>query len=310
MLYQQINNEALDEDRKADLEVIRRLKKNYEENKQAVQQRRRLDPIQKNAFLKELALFEKYIFKTEAFLETTGVFGVRIDQREASKLISDIVITYNNLIAFLGKIGYKDMEEDDKNFIKNKIKGNLAAIMRITAGLYERVPDFVILPINNIASDMRLGNYRIQAFTNDPKLEFRRDQARRAQLQREEDERNREVQDDAELFGDEEGEEGDEDEESAGEGRPPVKTTLREAIEDYALVNPNERLDTQRAYDDISMSLIRQPNERQYMRALSRIRPTTNTARRAREVARAQRQVDRFARRQVKNIEGAEDEFL
>jgi hypothetical protein len=107
MLYQQINNEALDEDRRADLEVIRRLKKNYIENKEAVKPRRRLDQVMKNAFRKELALFEKYIYKAEALLETIGVFGRGVDIQDATLVLSDIVITYNSLVSFLGKYELK-----------------------------------------------------------------------------------------------------------------------------------------------------------------------------------------------------------
>jgi hypothetical protein len=284
MLFQQINNEALDEDRKADLEVIRRLKKNYEENKEAVKQRRTLDQVQKNAFIKELSLFEKYIYKTEAFLETTGKIIGTFSKREAAKLLSDVVITYNALISFLGKIGYSDLEQIDKTFIKNKINGNLPAVERIIAQLYEKVPDFVLLPISNIADDMKLSNYRIQSFTDEPELEFMRDQKRRFELLQEQDDRNRPVQDDDELF------EFD-------------AAALRRAIQDYATVNPNVRLDTQEAFEDVSSAFTIPPTERQYMDALAQLRPRNRAQRQARNVAIAQQEVD-------DEMEGEEDDEM
>lgn len=273
MLFQQINNEALDEDRQADLEVVRRLKKNYTENKEAVRPRRRLDPVQKNAFLKELGLFEKYVYKTEAFLETVMQFGTPVDPRESSKLLGDIVVTYNNLVAFLGKIGYGDMDAADKTFIKNKINGNIEPIKRIIVQLNERAPDFVLLPISNILSDMELSNYRIQSFTDDPQLETMRKQNRIANLIQEQEDAARPVQDDDELFGFD-------------------RTALRRAMEDYARVNPGERLDTQRAFDDISSAFARRPTAEEYMDVLARIRPRNQQARRARQAARAQQDID------------------
>ena len=286
MLYQQINNEALDEDRRADLEVIRRLKKNYTENKEAVKPRRRLDPVMKNAFRKELTLFEKYIYKTEAFLETIGVFGRTIDIQEATLLLSDIVITYNSLVSFLGKINFNQLDEDDKNFIKNKITGNLAPLNRIISAFTERVPDFVLLPITNIASDIELKNYKIQSFTDEPELEFRANQRRLQNLRQEQEDRNSREQDDTELF------------------RPDINM-IKNAIEDYAAVNPGEPLDGQRAFDDVSLKFTQGIPERDYMEALARIRPRTRRARRARRVALAQQDIDRYQRQ----LEGADDEF-
>jgi len=306
MLYQQINNEALDEDRRADLEVIRRLKKNYIENKEASKPRRRLDPVMKNAFRKELGLFEKYVYKTEAFLETTGVFGRPIDIQNASKLLSDIVITYNSLVSFLGKINFNQLDEDDKNFIKNKITGNLAPLRRILAVLTEKVPDFVLLPLANIESDINLKNYKIQSFTDEPELEFRANQRRLQNLRQEQDDRERGVQDDEELF------------------EQPNFRTLRQAIEDYAAVNPDEPLDGQRAFEDISSAFNQPITDREYMDALATIRARTRPARRARRVALAQQDIeglegvrrraserlDNFRRaRMARQLEGADDEF-
>ena len=302
MLYQQINNEALDEDRRADLEVIRRLKKNYIENKEAAKPRRRLDQVMKNAFRKELALFEKYVYKTEALLETIGVFGRGVNIQDATLVLSDIVITYNSLVSFLGKINFNQLDEDDKNFIKNKITGNLAPLNRIIAALYEKVPDFVLLPITNIASDIELKNYKLQSFTDEPEREFRENQRRLQNLRQAQDDRERGVQDDEELF------------------EQPNFRTLREAIEDYAAVNPGEPLDGQRAFEDISSAFIQPITDMEYMDALATIRARTRPARRARRVALAQQELEGVRRRALertnarrarmaRQLEGADDEF-
>lgn len=302
MLYQQINNEALDEDRRADLEVIRRLKKNYIENKEAAKPRRRLDQVMKNAFRKELALFEKYVYKTEALLETIGVFGRGVNIQDATLVLSDIVITYNSLVSFLGKINFNQLDEDDKNFIKNKITGNLAPLNRIIAALYEKVPDFVLLPITNIVSDIELKNYKLQSFTDEPEREFRENQRRLQNLRQAQDDRERGVQDDEELF------------------EQPNFITLRQAIEDYAAVNPGEPLDGQRAFEDISSAFIQPITDREYMDALATIRARTRPARRARRVALAQQELEGVRRRALertdarrarmaRQLEGADDEF-
>jgi hypothetical protein len=148
------------------------------------------------------------------------------------------------------------------------------------------VPDFVLLPITNIASDIELKTYKIQSFTDEPELEFRTNQRRLQNIRQEQDDRERGVQDDNELF-------------------EPDINMIRNAIEDYAAVNPGEPLDGQRAFDDVSLGFPQGIRERDYMEALATIRPRNRRARRARRVAIAQQDVDRFQRQ----LEGADDEF-
>ena len=68
-LYRNINNEALDNDREADREVLRRLKKNYIDNKEAIKPSIVLDTIQRNVVKKYFNLFERQIYKLIGYIE-------------------------------------------------------------------------------------------------------------------------------------------------------------------------------------------------------------------------------------------------
>jgi hypothetical protein len=97
---------------------------------------------------------------------------------------------------------------------------------------------------------------------------------------------------------------------------PTSDRALRRAMISYGKVNPDARLDTQEAYNDISSSFKRPPTVDQYTMALARIDPQTEAQARSKEVAlaqlgidaepsrrRKQERVERIARREVQAAE-------
>lgn len=191
MLFQQINNEALDEDRKADLEVVRRLKKNYIENKEKVKEEIQLDSIQKNTLKKNLSAFERQLYKIIGYIEGKRETGGKVDTADITELISNVIISFNNLCLYIQSLSYNRLTEPDKQFIARQFNTFVASIELSIETLKPFVEDVILSPLSEMIDKIKLRIYEPISFkvstiaTELPKKgEFR---IKRAQLEKEAD---------------------------------------------------------------------------------------------------------------------------
>lgn len=191
MLYQQINNEALDEDRKADLEVIRRLKKNYIENTEKVKEEIQLDSIQKNTLKKNLSAFERQLYKIIGYIEGKRETGGKVDTTEITELISNVILSFNNLCLYIQSLSYNRLTDPDKQYIDRQLNTFIASIELGIETLKPFVEDVILSPLSEMIDKIKLRIYEPISFkvstiaTELPKKgEFR---IKRAQLEKEAD---------------------------------------------------------------------------------------------------------------------------
>lgn len=164
MLYQQINNEALDEDRKADLEVIRRLKKNYIENKEKLKEEIQLDSIQKNTLKKNLSAFERQLYKIIGYIEGKRETGGQVDTAEITELISNVIISFNNLCLYIQSLSYNRLTEPDKQYIARQFNSFIASIQLSIEILKPFVEDVILSPLSEMIDKIKLRIYEPISF--------------------------------------------------------------------------------------------------------------------------------------------------
>lgn len=191
MLFQQINNEALDEDRKADLEVVRRLKKNYIENREKVKEEIQLDSIQKNTLKKNLSAFERQLYKIIGYVEGKRETGGKVDTAEITELISNVIISFNNLCLYIQSLSYNRLTDPDKQYIARQFNSFIASIKLSINTLKPFVEDVILSPLSEMVDKIELRIYEPISFnvskiaTELPKKsEFR---IKRVQLEKEAD---------------------------------------------------------------------------------------------------------------------------
>lgn len=191
MLFQQINNEALDEDRKADLEVVRRLKKNYIENREKVREEIQLDSIQKNTLKKNLSAFERQLYKIIGYVEGKRETGGKVDTAEITELISNVIISFNNLCLYIQSLSYNRLTDPDKQYIARQFNSFIASIKLSINTLKPFVEDVILSPLSEMVDKIELRIYEPISFnvskiaTELPKKsEFR---IKRVQLEKEAD---------------------------------------------------------------------------------------------------------------------------
>jgi len=163
-LYQSITNEALNEDRAADREVVERLKRNYLDNKEKIRPNNSLDGVRRSVFKQNISLMQKYIFKAFGYITSRNVYLTRnapadLNLGDLSTILADIVITYNNLTTFLKQINYDRLFDADKQYIDNQMKSFIPSLESLEFDLKAIVPDEYLLPISNIKNDILLKNY-------------------------------------------------------------------------------------------------------------------------------------------------------
>ena len=163
-LYQQINNEALDEDRKADLEVVRRLKQNYIENKEKVKEEIQLDSIQKNTLKKNFSAFERQLYKIIGYVESKRETGAKIDTAEITELISNVIISFNNLALYIQSLSYNRLTEADKQYIARQFSSLIASINLGIEILKPFVDDVILSPLSEMIDKIKLRIYEPISF--------------------------------------------------------------------------------------------------------------------------------------------------
>jgi hypothetical protein len=159
-LYQVINNEALDEDLRANREVVRRLKKNYLDNTEQIKPNIILDSIQKNILARNFAIYERQLFKLTGYLEQQDISaGGVISQAEVADQISKIVLAYNNLIIFINSLDPNSLFAGDKQNINKKFSDSLALLNIVKNRLETKVDDQMLAPISKIIDNISINNY-------------------------------------------------------------------------------------------------------------------------------------------------------
>jgi len=159
-LYQVINNEALDEDLRANREVVRRLKKNYLDNTEQIKPNIILDSIQKNILARNFAIYERQLFKLTGYLEQQDISaGGVISQAEVADQISKIVLAYNNLIIFINSLDPNKLFAGDKQNINKKFSDSLALLNIVKNRLISKVDDQMLAPISKIIDNISINNY-------------------------------------------------------------------------------------------------------------------------------------------------------
>lgn len=120
-LYKELNNEALEDDRKADLEVLRRLKQNYLDNKEKIKP---VIPLDKQMILIFKKLYGDIVYEistTLTELEKDTLKDEEIDAGEYNVNVGDIVSDYNRIVLYLSKMGYNKLLKSEKNMIDDNM---------------------------------------------------------------------------------------------------------------------------------------------------------------------------------------------
>ena len=164
MLYQQINNEALDEDRRADLEVVRRLKQNYIDNKDKVREEIQLSSIQKNTLKKNLSAFERQLYKIIGYVEGKRETGGKIDVSEITDLIGNTILSFNSLALYIQSLSYNRLTEPDKQYIARQFSAFIASIKLSIEILKPLVDDVILSPLSEMIDKIKLRIYEPISF--------------------------------------------------------------------------------------------------------------------------------------------------
>lgn len=159
-LYQQINNEALDEDLAIQRSVLERLKASVKDNKEKIKPLITLDSIQKNILSRNFAIYERQLYKLVAYLEQQDIAaGGVINQAEVADQISKIVLSYNSLIIFINSLNPDTISSSDKQNINKKFSDSISVLNIIKNKLINKVDDQMLAPISKIIDNITLNNY-------------------------------------------------------------------------------------------------------------------------------------------------------
>jgi|LakMenE18May11ns_1017448.scaffolds.fasta_scaffold9851195_2 hypothetical protein len=177
-LFKVINNEALDEDRMASRIVRNRIIDNNKDNIEKTKPNVKFDSVMRNTFRQNVALMEKYIYKLFGYIASRNVYKYKdtpteLNLGDLTAILSDIIITYNNISMYLKKINYAKLMPNDKQLIDNTLQGFVPLLAQMEDNLQILVPDSLLLPISNMKNDILLKNYGIVSYlsTGDAKLD-------------------------------------------------------------------------------------------------------------------------------------------
>lgn len=159
-LYQQINNEALDEDLAIQRSVLERLKASVKDNKEKIKPLITLDSIQKNILSRNFAIYERQLYKLVAYLEQQDIAaGGVINQAEVADQISKIVLSYNNLVIFINSLNPETISSSDKQNITKKFSDSISVLNIIKNKLINKVDDQMLAPVSKIIDNITLNNF-------------------------------------------------------------------------------------------------------------------------------------------------------
>jgi len=156
-LYQNLINESLDEDLAINREVVKRLKKNFLDNKEKIQANVEVDDTVKNVLQRYFSVFERDLFVIIGNLEKANTSSIIED-------VAHVVKSYNDVCIYLLKMMYKSMSNNDRNAIQEKFTSYLASVNLIEEALKKIVSDENIIPIQQIKINITHKNYQPVGF--------------------------------------------------------------------------------------------------------------------------------------------------
>ena len=181
-LYQVINNEALDEDQRIYRQVVERMKRNITDNKEKAKPQATLDTIQKNVIKKNFNIFERQLYKLAGYIEERNVSPNKTyDVGDVAEAVSNIILAYNNISAYLDSISYNKLYQGDKQFIDIKFTSYIPIIQFVINGLENQIDSSILAPLSDIIENIKLKNYKQSGYAIDELVE----QAPRRQAKRE-----------------------------------------------------------------------------------------------------------------------------
>lgn len=160
-LYINLINESLEDDRKADLEVLARLKRNYIDNRENAKPQVTLDTIQINLIKKNFNIFERQIYKLLGYIEQRKISQDKYyDIGEVADLVSNIILSYNGIVAYLQNVGYNKLFQGDKQFIDKRFAEYIASLKLVQFRLEKEIDPSILAPLSDIIDNIQLKNYK------------------------------------------------------------------------------------------------------------------------------------------------------
>lgn len=146
-LYINQINEALSEDQAINREVVRRMKRNYQDNTEKMEAEADLDQTAQAILMRYFSVFEKDLFILISNIERGGEVDV--------ESIVNIIKSYNDVCIFLTKMSYNKMNLNAKNAIILKFKSYIPSLSLIEEQLSKLVSDEVITPIIELKKNIQ-----------------------------------------------------------------------------------------------------------------------------------------------------------
>lgn len=156
-LYSNLINESLEEDNKANREVVERLRKNFIDRAEQARPEISFDKQAILVFKRYLNNFSYVVFSLLNRLETDSSRDIEIEPIEYTPFIQEVVLEFNRLILFINKMGYNNVTPKDKAYIEAQLTKFINPLDVIITKLNEneeKIDPTVVSPILEIKQEL------------------------------------------------------------------------------------------------------------------------------------------------------------
>lgn len=196
-LYKNLINEALEEDRKADREVLERLKKNYMDNKEKLEGELQLNPTQERVLKRLVSLMLRDMNVMISMVSNDWQSDEVPELSDYIGRIADIVSKYNNISVYIGSIGYNKLNNGSKSVINSAVDKVLQSLQSLIyyldpeAGLFYGASeelDLLRANLEQVYNEIQFRNYKLVYPLEDYKPKEKEKKKKEAPKEEEEEE--------------------------------------------------------------------------------------------------------------------------